>query len=286
MLRHFMLQSINSRSREIFGYEALFRAGSRAEFRCNPDAASLVMTDNWLLYDLEELAGGYPVFLNCTRETLMSGFITLLPQSAVIEVHGSTLDRAVLSACRRLKAQGYRFALDDFRSLQGVEAFLELADFIKIDFQLFTGQERVNLFATLRRTGATLIGKMIETPEELAAALEEGCDLVQGYHLASLLSFAKDRDRVNPLRCLGLLERLAGHDCTLGEIAYWVARDSGLEARILRRARWIAKGSHVASIHDALELVGKSGVRRLLMLAMSATLEHRFQAEPILAESA
>lgn len=287
MLRHFSFQSIYNESRQIFGYEALFRAGRRAGFSGNLDAASLVMADNWILYDFESLAGGYPVFLNCTRETLLSGFIPLLPRSAVIEIHESTLpDRAVLSACEKLKAQGYRIALDDFQSVRGMESLLELADFVKIDFQLSLGAERSDLFAALRKTGATLIGEKIETPEDLACAIEEGCSLVQGYYLGDLLSFAKDRDRVNPLLCLGVLDRLAGHGSTLDEIAYWVTHDSALQTRVLRRAGWIAGGCGVDSVYDALELIGKSDLRKLLMLVMTATLESCFQAEPALAESA
>lgn len=286
MLRHFSFQSIHGRDGATFGYEAQNLAGKDG-FSGDVDAASLVMIDNWLLYDFEELASGQPVLLNCARESLMSGFITLLPQSAVIELHKSALpDPAVLSACRRLKAQGYRIALDDFQCTDGIEPFLEIADYIKVDFQLLKGQERLNLLASLRETGAKLIGEKIETPEELAEAWDEGCDLVQGYQLGKLLTFAKDRDRVHPLRCLGILDKLVGPDCTPDEIAYWVALDSGLEARILHTAKSISGAPDSISMHDALELIGKSGVRKLLLLAMSATLEHRLQTAPILAKSA
>jgi c-di-GMP-related signal transduction protein len=287
MLRHFSLQSIHAESREVYGYEALFRAGSRAKFSGDLDAASLVMLDNWLLYDFEVLTGGSPVFLNCTRDTLLSGFLTQLPRTAVIEVHESTPpDRAVLAACRRLKEQGYRIALDDFQRIDGQEGLLELADYVKIDFHLSVGTERIELLAALKKTGAILIGEKIETPEELTIAFGEGCDLVQGYHLGELLRFAKDRDRVSPLRCLGILERLAGRECALDEIAYWFAHDPGLEARVLHRARWASGGVAAHSTYEALELLGKSEVRKILILAMTANLEYCFQAEAVSAEIA
>ena len=86
-------------------------------FTSDPKIASRIMLDNWLLYGFEELIGGRAVFLNCTRETLLSGFLSLLPHSAVFEIpEAVNPDEEVLTVCRSLKAAGYRFALDDFES--------------------------------------------------------------------------------------------------------------------------------------------------------------------------
>src|SRR6478609_7885113 len=111
--RQFELQSIVSRNKQRFGSEALFRTGSEDLFVGGLNNAPRIMLDNWLLYGFEELIGGRAVFLHCTRETLLSGFLSLLPRSAVFEIQESIKpDDEVLSACRSLKAAGYRFALD------------------------------------------------------------------------------------------------------------------------------------------------------------------------------
>ena len=287
MLRHFSFQPIHGRDRKILAYQALLHTGYADLFYGNRDAASLVMVDNWLLYDFEKLTGGLPAFLECTRETLMSGFTSLLPRSAVIMIHESVQpDRAVVAACRKLKELGYRIALGNVLDTNAVRPLLEMADYIQLDFQVFSGQERSMRCAFMQNTGAQRIAMRVETPEQVTAAFDEGFDLVQGSCLGGFLAFAKDRDRVHPLRCLGILDKLAGAASSIDEFAYWVGQDTSLEARIKHAAGWIAGGAGGHSTHGALELIGRSGLRKVLKLAMCATLEHRLQVEPILAESA
>src|SRR5437763_1568367 len=79
--RQFALQPIVGPNKQHFGSEALFRAGWEDVFSGDPNITSRIMVDNWLLYGFEELNGGGAVLLNCTRETLMSGFLSLLPKS-------------------------------------------------------------------------------------------------------------------------------------------------------------------------------------------------------------
>jgi c-di-GMP-related signal transduction protein len=138
----------------------------------------------------------------------------------------------------------------------------------------------------LHGIGACIIAENIERSEEFAIAFAEGCDLAQGCQRGKSFTFSKNRDQVSPPYCLGILDKVGGFDCSLDEIAYWVARDSGLEARVLRAAHWTFNGSEVRSTHDALELIGKSGLSKVLMLAMSATTQRRLQEELVLAQSA
>ncbi len=154
--RQFALQPIVGAREQAFGSEALFRTGWENTFSGEPDVASRMMLDNWLLYGFEEMIGGRSVFVNCTRDTLMSGFLSLLPRSAVLEIVESVRpDDEVLDVCWELKAAGYRFALDDFESVANMEDFLDLADFIKVDFRHSGRRERARLLHGLRLTRAT-----------------------------------------------------------------------------------------------------------------------------------
>ena len=143
--RQFALQPIVGTNKQPFGSEALFHAGWEDAYCGDPNITSRIMLDNWLLYGFEELSGGRAVFLNCTRETLMSGFLSLLPPSAVFEIPESVKpDDELLSVCRSLKAAGYRLALDDFESPESMEGFLDLADLIKVDFRHSGRRERAS----------------------------------------------------------------------------------------------------------------------------------------------
>ena len=101
----------------MFGYELLFRDGVEDYFRyTDADAASRSTLDTSMLMGLDVLCDGRRAFINCTRETLLRDYVTLLPPTqAVVEILESVpVDDLVKAACVRLKEAGYTIALDDF----------------------------------------------------------------------------------------------------------------------------------------------------------------------------
>ncbi len=111
-------QAIFDRGRNVYGYELLFRSsgsnafdGSEASF-----ATSQVIANTLFSIGLNRLLGGKRAFINFGRNLLVGDWTTMLPnQSVVIEVLETVEpDSEVLEACRKLRAQGYLVALDDF----------------------------------------------------------------------------------------------------------------------------------------------------------------------------
>jgi EAL and modified HD-GYP domain-containing signal transduction protein len=155
--------------------------GLHNHFTGDPDAATRTMVDNWLLHGFDELTGRFPSFLNCTRQTLVKGLVTLLPRTTVLELLETVEpDEKVVSACGRLKRMGYGIALDDFQFSKKMEPLVELADYIKIDFQLPRSHRRKTL-RQLEGKGVKLVAEKVETVEEVKIAFEEGFELFQGY---------------------------------------------------------------------------------------------------------
>ena len=190
--RFLALQPIFDRQREIFGYEALSRSGWDNRFTGDSDTATELMIDNRMLHRFEELTGGRRIFVNCTREALVRGLLTLLPPSTVLELLETVeSDEEVLAACRRMKALGYQIALDDFRKSEKTEGLIALADYVKVDFRLSRKQERSEIIRHLSRNAATLVAEKIETAEEFEIAIEEGFQLFQGYYLGRPKVFSK-----------------------------------------------------------------------------------------------
>ncbi len=287
-LRQFALQPIVGLARQQFGSEALFRAGWEDIFSGDPSAASRIMLDNWFLYGLDEMIGGRPVFLNCTRETLTSGYLSLLPRSAVLEILESVApDDEVICACWALKAAGFRFALDDFESSENMQKFLDLADFIKVDFRQSGCRERAHMLNSLKLTGATLIAEKIESEEEFLQALEEGFTLFQGYWTAEQTHYANQGEPLDLITCLCILEALEEPGFDVDALAALVSLESSVECRLLRRANWASHpGAVIDLTRDALELVGKEDLRKIVALAMNAASELDTASRPTYSRSA
>lgn len=143
-----------------------------------------IMLDNCLLYGLDDLARGRSVFLTSTRETLLSGFLSLMPRSIIYEIPESVeAEDEVVSACRKLKSEGFRLALDNFESLDAMEEFLDLVHFIKVDFRHAARRKRVSMLRRLHLTDAALVAENVDSEEDFRQALDEGFELCHGVAL-------------------------------------------------------------------------------------------------------
>jgi EAL and modified HD-GYP domain-containing signal transduction protein len=212
----------------------------------------------------------------------LSGFLSLLPHSAVFEIpEAVNPDEEVLSVCRSLKAEGYRFALDDFESPENLERFLDLADFIKVDFRHSGRRKRARMLSDLKLTGATLIADKIESEEDFHLAIEEGFGLFQGCWVAESITYARNADPLDPIKCARILSKLEDPVFGVNELAELVNMESGIAFRLLRWATWASPPNlEINSTRDAFEVAGGADLKKIVKLAMLSEEGMGFQSVP------
>jgi len=99
-IRFIARQAIFDRRRRVFGYELLFRSGWENRFLGDSDTATRMMIADGALYGFQELTRGTYSFINCTREALVDGLVTVLPKSTVLEILETVeADQEVINAC-------------------------------------------------------------------------------------------------------------------------------------------------------------------------------------------
>jgi c-di-GMP-related signal transduction protein len=164
-LRYVARQPIFDREEKVFGYELLFRDGLQNAFHGDSNEASRATLDRTLLMGLDVLCDGRRAFVNCTRDTLIKGLVTLLPSTlTVVEVLESVPgDPDVVSACQSLKEAGYMIALDDYVANDPREGLAEMADIIKVEMQLTTEQEQAALIKQFGPWRCRMLAEKIET---------------------------------------------------------------------------------------------------------------------------
>ena len=272
--RQFEFQPIVGPNRQNYGVEMIFRAGWE-DRKGAAGAASRIMLDNCLLYGFDDLAPGRALFLTCTRETLLSGFLSLLPRSVVFQIPESVeADDEVVQACRSLKSEGYCLALDDFEALDAMDAFLGLVDFIKIDFQHEVRRTRASMLRRLRLTHAALIAMNVDSENDFQRAVEDGFELFQGACCGETVACAIKSDSLDPVNCMGILEALDWPDLSIGDLANLISQEPGIERRILRKAEWsVPMGEGIDSLQHALLLISAADVHRIVNLAIEAASE-------------
>ena len=134
----------------------------------------------------------------------------------------------------------------------------------------------------LNLTGATLIAEKIETEEEFHEAVEEGFGLFQGSYFGEQVSFVKKRDALDVIDCTRILEALQEPGFAVNELIELINLEPGIECRLIRQANWATPPSVVVnSIRDAVEVVGKADVQKVVTLAMQAASERGLKSRSV-----
>lgn len=276
-LRYVARQPILDARGKVHGYELLFRSGPAAlGFHGDGDSATRTILDNTVIFGLERLTGGLPVFVNCTQEAILDRLVMVLPPEQTVLELLETLEpsAALLSACNELKDKGFRLALDDFAWTADWEPFVELADYIKIDLSITTAQGRAELVRRLRKYPAQLVAERVETNNDLAVARSEGFSLFQGYYFCRPVLMENRAIPPNRLVHLEMLHALTERPLNTAQISNLVKRDASLTYRLLRMVNspLFATRRVVTSIHGALVMIGDEMFRRVAMLAIASEL--------------
>jgi len=275
-LRYVARQPILDRHGRVYGYELLFRSGRVAEYCGEGDLATRTMLDNSMMFGMTKLTGGPPAFVNCTLESLTESLVEVLPPAMTVLEVLETLEPTaeLVGACRKLKTQGFRIALDDFVWKPGIERLLEVADFVKVDL-LLTGREaRHALLQGLQPYTVTLVAEKVETLEEYEEARSEGFSLFQGYYFCRPALLEKKEFPANKLAQVEILRDLHEEPMDLRKVSGLVERDPAIAYRLLRLVNSAAytMQQEVRSIESALIAVGEKTFRRIATLAIATAL--------------
>lgn len=261
-------QPIVDATGRVVAYELLHRSSSTDD-TCTVEgerASAQVLTDAILAWGIPTVSNGLPLFVNFTQRLLVDEAATLLPApSVVVELtEHVTADEHTLAACRRLRADGYAIALDDFVEGSAAERLLPFANFVKVDV-LATRPDRLRAIADrIGRRGIRLVAEKVESQEVVVAAKAAGYELFQGYFFARPTILTTRTVAPRRAAYLDLLAAINEPHVTITELEQLVKRDASLSHRVLRclqSASWGLR-REVSSIKEALLLLGIEPVRK------------------------
>jgi len=169
------------------GFEFLYRSPTPRPLRVDTwtpehqDRATAIVLEQVFDGGADRVADGRLAFVNITRSYLVGSLpLPPHPDRLVLEIVESVpADQSVLAGARRLRADGYRIALDDFTGTPAQVELLPWADYVKIDYRdlELSGSPLVEL---ARSAGAALIAERVEDEASRARCAEMGIHLFQG----------------------------------------------------------------------------------------------------------
>jgi c-di-GMP-related signal transduction protein len=270
-------QPILARDKKFFAYELLSRYGP--ENYCNPAPGSSVAEkamDELFLMGLRAITEGLPAFMNCTRDFLLHDYLTLMPKELIVGeiLENVPPDEEVLSACHRMKHQGYRLALDDYCDLPETQPLLAIADFVKIDVLLTTFAEQERLVNVCHRRKIPVVAEKVETDEQFHRCKEIGYDYFQGYFFCRPQIVGRRSVPANKTVYLELLQAANATVFDLRRISLIFRRDVSLSYRLLRylNSAVFSFPAEIHSIPHALTLLGERAMRKWISLVSVAAL--------------
>ena len=279
-------QSIYDLDLDPCGYELLYRSsassnGSGAvDGDTTTETAMSVSTLSAALTDigLDAIVGDKPAWVNVGASFLVDGLVAALPpERTVVEVlESTTATEPVLDAIARLRAQGYRIALDDFVFRPDLVPLIELADIVKLDALALGTQGLEAQVAMLRSYRVELVAEKVETHDVLDACRELGFTRFQGYFLSKPRVLSTERASSETALRMQLIAQLNDRDADFDRLAEIIAADVALTYRMLRyiNSAFVGLRRPVGSIREALVELGAQRVRSwatLLLISEAAT---------------
>jgi len=258
-------QGIYDRDRQVVAYEMLFRpmkAGFGLATEADHErATSQVISSIFGDFGVADIADSRSLFINVTRAFIVGDLpLPDSPDQVVVEIVKHVgVDDQILAGVKRLKALGFRIAVDDWVGEPERDNLLVDCDLVKINLARTELLRLAGLVrhATALNPAAAIVVERIEDAEAFEAAHALGVAMFQGHYLQRPLVMVAPQLSPSEVICLRVLGLLAADEVKTDQVHAVVSGDPGLAIRVLRTASSAAAaGRPVSSLRQALALIG------------------------------
>ena len=271
-------QPIFDRNRKVWGYELLFRSAASQTRYDGTEATSAtrqVISNGMLSIGFDKLLRGKHACINFGREMLLQDLYTSLPhQTTVIELtEDIEPDAKVIAAVKRMRAQGYRIALDDFRASPQMEPLVDLANMIKVEM-ITPKPHQEAMVKEFHGRGIRMLSEKVETDVDFRWALRAGYDYFQGNFFACPVVMRGQQIPAIKLHCLRLIQEVHRPELDFTRLTTMISGDVSFSYKLLRYANSARYGreTKIHSIRRALVVLGEYGIRKWVSIAALPTI--------------
>lgn len=279
-------QPIFDKNRVTVAYELLFRDGMSNRFPSNVSseyATKRIISEQFLSTPLPALVGHNTSFINFPPELIVQGFASILPRDqVVIEIleHDAPSDELYI-AVRRLYADGFKMALDDFTLDRAWDRFLPYISIIKFDIRAKSFDEISQYIQNNkhRLRDVKFLAEKIETKEEFETYRDYGFHLFQGYFYSKPEIIKRRRLSSNDVLLFRLVAEINVGEPNFQQIEKILRNDLNLSYKIMRYAKNVlykSRGVNMTrnpTLKDTLLYLGLYELRRFVSVACLTNIE-------------
>jgi EAL and modified HD-GYP domain-containing signal transduction protein len=255
----------------VCGYELVYRSERAGNGTANADAAGdapppvLSLAEELSDIGLASIVGDAPVWVDLGDAVLTHDISEAFsPARTVVQIfEPAAAGAGVVDAVAKLRADGYRVALDDFVYRPEFAPLVELADVVKIDVLAHDDDELAERVRLVAAQGVELLAGNVGTYDELARCRDLGFTFFQGFFLCVPRELATTRGGSDATIRMQLTIKLNDPEADFDALASLIAADVTLSYRLLKylNSAYVGLGRPVGSIREALALLGSRRVR-------------------------
>jgi EAL and modified HD-GYP domain-containing signal transduction protein len=273
-------QPIFDGSLKVYAYELLFRrnvAAVESQVTNGDDATTELILNTFSDIGLEQVSGQKLSFINLTRKLVLD--LPPLPkESVVLEIlEDIEVDPPLIEAVKRLVAQGYTIALDDFVFNESLRPLVELAHIIKIDILALSREQLHEHVALLKKYPVKLLAEKVETHEEFELCQSLGFDYFQGFFLSRPKIVSGRRASTNKIVVMQLLAKLQNPDISVKVIEGLLSEDVRLSYKLLKIVNSAAYGRlrQIESLQQAIVFLGLRKLKEWVSLIAVTSVDNK-----------
>ena len=263
---------ILKRTKEIFGYELLFRGKDtlNANIADGETATSQVLVNLCIGITKLESQLRKPFFINMTTDLMLSdAFFPIDPDTVYIEIlESQKLTPDFFAALKQWRAAGYRFTLDDYQFTAEYKALLPWVSIVKVDVLATPPEQYKEQIAELKSKGLILLAEKVEDQAMFELCKKLGFDLFQGYFLQRPELIKGKRIDSATHGAIELVNALQNKDISIDAIADLVTKNPKLSYQLLRILNSPVCGvpKTVVSIKEAVIFLGLVQLKKWALL--------------------
>ena len=274
-------QPIFDQNLQVIGYELLYRDShmNAATFSDGDAVTARVMLNTFLEIGLEQMVGSHLAFINLTTRFLRDNLCDDLPKDRVVleVLENIPMDDNIVEAMKRLSAEGFSLALDDFEYREELRPMVEHAHMVKLDVMALGPKRLQQDVAILREFPVKLLAEKIESQEIFDWCKKLGFDYYQGYFFCRPKIIEGKRIPPNQIAILSLLSKLQNPETEMAEVEEIIKQDVSLSYKVLRyvNSAFFALPKKIDSIGQAACLVGLARLKTWATLLVMAGLDEK-----------
>ena len=271
-------QPIYDNKLRVMGYELLYRSGDvdKAIFEDGDLASCETILNAFMHIGIDNLAGSSLAFINLPKEFVINESLTpMFKEQSVLEILEDVVPTPdVIEGIKRLKSEGYKIALDDFKYQDNLVPLIELADFIKIDVIENNEEEIKQELKYLEKFDAEVIAEKVETQELHTLCKDLGFQYFQGFFFCKPQLVKQKHIPANKAVVLNLMNKVQSPEMDFDDFENILAQDVTLSYKLLRyiNSAMFALRREVDSIKDAVVLLGQNNVKKWLSLILMSKI--------------